>query len=63
MFSRCLVAPLVVLLAAWTPGMAAAEPDGKVEGWLEAKGERIPLTHVFAAMESDVLERGDRKTW
>jgi hypothetical protein len=61
MLPRLLVVPFVVLLTAMAPGLAAAEPDGKVEGWLEAKGERIPLTHIFAAMENDVLERGDNE--
>lgn len=32
-----------------------------VKGWIEVKAERHPLTHVFAVMEADKLEEGNKE--
>ncbi len=37
-----------------------AASEGRVSGWLEIKGARIPLTEVFAVMEPRRLESEDK---
>lgn len=32
-----------------------------VKGWIEVKADRHPLTHVFAVMEADKLEEGNKQ--
>lgn len=53
-----LMAGVFVMLAA---GAGAQAQDGKVSGWLEVKGQKTALTHVFAMAEVDRLEPGDKE--
>ncbi len=49
----------VVGLSMVAPPVAASE--GTVNGWLEIKGDRIPLTNVFAVMEPRRLDSAEKE--
>lgn len=50
---------LIGLMAVVAMGASAVAQEGKVNGWLEVKGRKTALTHVFAMTELDRLEAGD----
>ncbi len=51
---------LATALGVLAMGMAMAAAEGTAVGWLEVKGERVALKHVFAAMQKDSLSEGDK---
>ncbi|HNY40492.1 MAG TPA: hypothetical protein PKJ41_08850 [Bryobacteraceae bacterium] len=54
---------LLALLPLALIGLAvmASAAEETVKGWLEVKGEKAALTHVFAISETDRLEPGDKE--
>ncbi len=52
---------LAAALISMSIGMATTAAEGTITGWLEVKGERVALTHVFAAMQKDSLAEGEKQ--
>jgi hypothetical protein len=51
---------LFSVLGCCVEAQQAAQP-AMIKGWIEVKAERHPLTHVFAVMEADKLEEGNKQ--
>lgn len=59
--AACALFLVLGLCAAAGSAAQPSAPEVTVKGWIEIKGARHPLTHVFAVMEADKLEGGGKQ--
>ncbi|MCE5306257.1 MAG: hypothetical protein LLG20_01300 [Acidobacteriales bacterium] len=56
----CEIACALLSLGAFSLMATTGEP-GSAEGWIEVKGQRTALTHAFASMSEDTIEKGKER--